>query len=454
MITENIFTGPNIYIESVQDSVTIYVESISGRVGDQGPAGPTGPQGPAGTGAGGSWGSITGTLSAQTDLQTALNGKAGTSHTHAESDIIGLVSDLAGKAATVHTHAQSDVTGLVSALAGKEPTITSGTTAQYYRGDKSFQTLDKTAVGLGNVDNTSDANKPVSTATTTALSGKQATLVSGTNIKTVNGNTLLGSGDITISGSVAWGNVTGTLSAQTDLNSALSGKEPTITSGTTSQYYRGDKSFQTLDKTAVGLANVDNTSDANKPVSTATSTALSGKEPTISAGTTSQYWRGDKSFQTLDKTAVGLANVDNTSDANKPVSTATQTALNAKQNALTLTTTGTSGAATLVGSTLNIPQYTGGGGGGLSRSINSISTNTTGAASASTDYVYICTATLTFTLPTAVSNTNRYTVKNASGVNITVNTTSSQTMDGSTSITLTPNTALDFISDNANWQII
>lgn len=33
---------------------------------------------------------------------------------------------------------------------------------------------------------------------------------------------------------------------------------------------------------------------------------------------------------------------------------------NGKQNALTLTTTGTSGAATLVGSTLNIPQYAGG----------------------------------------------------------------------------------------------
>lgn len=42
-----------------------------------------------------------------------------------------------------------------------------------------------------------------------------------------------------------------------------------------------------------------------------------------------------------------------------------QTALNAKQDDLTLTTTGTSGAATLVGSTLNIPQYSGGGGGGL-----------------------------------------------------------------------------------------
>lgn len=35
---------------------------------------------------------------------------------------------------------------------------------------------------------------------TSDLAGKQATLVSGTNIKTVNGNSLLGSGDITISG--------------------------------------------------------------------------------------------------------------------------------------------------------------------------------------------------------------------------------------------------------------
>jgi hypothetical protein len=34
-------------------------------------------------------------------------------------------------------------------------------------------------------------------------------------------------------------------------------------------------------------------------------------EPTITAGTTAQYWRGDKSWQTLDKTAVGLNNVTN-----------------------------------------------------------------------------------------------------------------------------------------------
>ncbi len=57
---------------------------------------------------------------------------------------------------------------------------------------------------------------------------------------------------------------------------------------------------------------------------------LSGKENTIAAGTTAQYFRGDKTWQTLDKTAVSLSNIDNTSDLNKPISTATQTALNQK----------------------------------------------------------------------------------------------------------------------------
>lgn len=53
-------------------------------------------------------------------------------------------------------------------------------------------------IGLGNVNNTSDADKPISTAVQAALNAKQATLVSGTNIKTVNGQSLLGSGNINI----------------------------------------------------------------------------------------------------------------------------------------------------------------------------------------------------------------------------------------------------------------
>ncbi|WP_157669896.1 hypothetical protein [Chitinibacter sp. GC72] len=57
-----------------------------------------------------------------------------------------------------------------------------------------------------------------------------------------------------------------------------------------------------------------------------------GAEPSLSAGTAAQYYRGDKSWQTLNKAAVGLANVDNTADTDKPVSTEQQAALDAKAN--------------------------------------------------------------------------------------------------------------------------
>jgi hypothetical protein len=110
-----------------------------------------------------------------------------------------------------------------------------------------------------------------------------------------------------------WGGITGTLSSQTDLQSALDAKQDDLISGTNIKTLEG--------QSLLGAGNID-----------------------------------------LTKSDVGLSNVDNTSDLNKPISTLTQTALNAKQNTLTLTTTGTSGAATLVGSTLNIPQYSGGGG--------------------------------------------------------------------------------------------
>ncbi len=62
---------------------------------------------------------------------------------------------------------------------------------------------------------------------TTGLAGKQATLVSGTNIKSINGTSLLGSGDLTVSGgggSSAWGAITGTLASQADLQAALDAK--------------------------------------------------------------------------------------------------------------------------------------------------------------------------------------------------------------------------------------
>jgi hypothetical protein len=76
-------------------------------------------------------------------------------------------------------------------------------------------------------------------------------------------------------------------------------------------------------KSHVGLGNVDNTTDAGKPVSTATQTALD-----LKANLAGPTFTGTVSG--ITKTMVGLGNVDNTTDAGKPVSTAQQTALDLK----------------------------------------------------------------------------------------------------------------------------
>ena len=93
-----------------------------------------------------------------------------------------------------------------------------------------------------------------------------------------------------------------------------------------------------LTKSSVGLANVDNTSDANKPVSTAAQTALDLKAPLANPTFTG-------TVTGVTKSHVGLGNVDNTTDAGKPVSTATQTALDLKAPKAAPTFTGTLTAA-------------------------------------------------------------------------------------------------------------
>lgn len=55
-----------------------------------------------------------------------------------------------------------------------------------------------------------------------------------------------------------------------------------------------------------------------------------GLEPASPISDDSRYWRGDKTWQVLNKTVVGLSRVDNTSDSEKPVSQATQTQLDAR----------------------------------------------------------------------------------------------------------------------------
>jgi hypothetical protein len=175
-------------------------------------------------------------------------------------------------------------------------------------------------VGLGNVDNTSDANKPVSSATQTALDAK-ADLASPTFTGTVSGITKSMVGLLNVD-NTSDANKPVSTATQTALDLKANLESPTF-SGTVSG----------ITKSMVGLSNVDNTSDVNKPISYSTQSALNAK-----ADLASPTFTGTVSG--ITKSMVGLGNVDNTSDANKPVSSATQTALDAKANLVSPTFTG------------------------------------------------------------------------------------------------------------------
>lgn len=107
----------------------------------------------------------------------------------------------------------------------------------------------------------------------------------------------------------------------------------------------------TVDATDV-LPIVDTSANTTKKVSI---TQLKAEAPVQSVA-------GKTGAVTIEATDID-ANVSNTEFGYlNGVTSAIQTQLNSKQGSLTLTTSGTSGAATLVGDTLNIPQYSGGGG--------------------------------------------------------------------------------------------
>lgn len=148
------------------------------------------------------WGAITGTIDDQTDLQSALTNKedlgeaasllaahVAASNPHAvyltEAEADGLYDELGSATAAVSAHeALSDPhPGYLTASEGNaayQPldsdltTIAASITAAGHALlDDASATVQRTTLGLGNVDNTSDANKPISTATQTALDGKQ-----------------------------------------------------------------------------------------------------------------------------------------------------------------------------------------------------------------------------------------------------------------------------------------
>lgn len=210
--------------------------------------------------------------------------------------------------------------------------------------------ITKANVGLYNVDNTSDLNKPISTATQAALDGK---------VDKVNGKGL-STEDFTTSEKTKLD----ALPTNDDLTAALNGKVNTTEVGVANGIAELDSTGKVPSSQLPSYVDdvIEYASRSTFPaegedgkIYIAKDTNLTyrwgGTEyveisPSLALGeTSSTAYRGDRGKTAYDhsqtvsgnphnvtKTDVGLGNVDNTSDANKPVSTATQNALDAKSN--------------------------------------------------------------------------------------------------------------------------
>jgi hypothetical protein len=255
-----------------------------------------------------------------------------------------------------------------SVLANWIELLTPGAPVQSVNGLTGAIQLSKADINLANVDNTSDAAKPVSTATQNALNLKLNTNQVGVPNGTASLNALgkipteqipaISFSSVKVLASQAemlaqTNALIGSVVIRTDVNKnyVLAQSDPTIlanwvellTPAPPVQSVNGYVGNLSLTKADLGLGNVDNTGDINKPVSTPTQNALD-----LKANLASPSFTGTVSG--ITKSMVGLANVDNTTDLNKPVSTATQTALDLKANTVDLTaetTRATAAEATL-----------------------------------------------------------------------------------------------------------
>ena len=115
--------------------------------------------------------SVTAISNTAATASSGLEAKANATHTHAISDVTGLqtalnakVDEVEGKGLSTEDYTSTEKSKLAGIEAGAEVN-----TVDSVAGKTGAVVLAKADVGLGNVDNTSDLNKPISTATQTAL---------------------------------------------------------------------------------------------------------------------------------------------------------------------------------------------------------------------------------------------------------------------------------------------
>jgi hypothetical protein len=124
---------------------------------------------------------------------------------------------------------------------------------------------------------------------------KNDTLISGTTIKTINGSSVLGTGNLVVSGVAEWGTVTGTLSAQTDLQTALNGKEP----------LKGSDDNYVTDAEKIVIGNTSGTNTGDNATNSQYSGLAASKQDTLVSATNIKTINGSTILGSGDLTVTG-----------------------------------------------------------------------------------------------------------------------------------------------------
>lgn len=129
-------------------------------------------------------------------------------------------------------------------------------------------------IGLGKVDNTQDTDKPVSTPQKTYIDNIKNALQADINTRATSNNPTF-TGNVLLTDIPAANDNSTKVPSTNWVNNAIASQAGTLLNTHTTNYNNPHK----VDKGQVGLGNVDNTADADKPISTATQAALDEKAP-------------------------------------------------------------------------------------------------------------------------------------------------------------------------------
>lgn len=228
-----------------------------------------------------------------TNLASAVTAAAGSATAAAASATSA--SNSADAAAQAAQDAQD---AAEQAAGGGEPTILAGTTSDYWRGDKTWQRLSDAVAAAPAVAAKINASEKGAANGVATLGADQKIPESQLPAVAVTDTFEVASQSAMLALTAERGDV----AVRSDLNKTYILKaEPASTLANWVELrtptdavlsVAGKTGAVSLVKGDVGLGNVDNTSDASKPVSTATQAALDGKEPAITKSTGYAKWTG------------------------------------------------------------------------------------------------------------------------------------------------------------------